>query len=120
MILALPEGEKESKLSEPFLSVGSSVVPSRIDDLEVFARKKISIHKNVHDIKGFYRRIAGKPAYEITAKAKDIKSKKPLVVYQLVVLHELTYYVVLGIVSEDRFYDYLTEFRAVAESLEIL
>jgi hypothetical protein len=122
LLLARPTRSPNSP-SEPLAVVGSSHSPVRIDDLEAFARQRITQTAQIsdlRDIQGESVKVAGRSAYEITAKARDFKSGQALSVYQLVFVEGETYYLVQGMVGESQFDEYLPEFRAIARSLEIL
>ena len=121
LLLTHPERSPTSA-SAPFAVVGSSYNPVAIRDLEVFARQRIAQTAQISDlgdIEGRSVEIAGRPAYEITATAKDARSGERLAVYQLLLVEGETYYLMQGMVGEGEFDDYLPEFRAVARSLEI-
>lgn len=121
ILLAHP-ARSPSSPAEPFAVVGSSYSPVRIDDLERFARQRVTQTAQIsdlRDIQGGYVEAAGRPAYEITARANDLESGESLSVYQLVLVEGDTYYLMQGMVGESRFDEYLPEFREVARSLEI-
>ncbi len=122
LLLAHPERSPSSP-SQPFAVVASSLSPVQIDDLELFARQRIAQTAKISDLKdiqGAAVEVAGRPAYEITAKAKDLKSGDSLLVYQLLLVEGKTYYLMQGMVGESLAEEYLPEFRAIAQSLEIL
>lgn len=122
MLLLAHPARSPSSPSEPFAVVGSSHSPVQIDDLELFARQRITQTAQISDLKdiqGESVEVAGRPAYEITAKAKDLKSGESLSVYQLVIVEGATYYLMQGMVGKSKFDEYLPEFRAIARSLEI-
>jgi hypothetical protein len=122
MLLLSHPSRSPSAPSEPFAVVGSSHSPVQIDDLELFARQRITQTAQIsdlRDIRGGSLEVAGRPAYEITAKAKDLKSGESLSVYQFLLVEGDTYYLMQGMVGESRFDEYLPEFRAIAQSLEI-
>jgi hypothetical protein len=122
-LMLAPPARSPSSPTEPFAVVGASHSPVRIDDLQVFARQRITQTAQIsdlRDIQGESVEIAGRPAYEITAKAKDLKSGESLSVYQLVLVEGETYYLMQGMVGDSQFEEYLPEFRAIARSLEIL
>jgi hypothetical protein len=102
--------------------VGSSHSRVRIDDLELFARQRITQIaqiSNLRDLRGESVEVAGRPAYEITAKANDLESGENLSVYQLLLVEGDTYYLMQGMVGESEFDQYLPEFKEVMRSLEI-
>ncbi len=123
MLLLAHPARSPSSLLEPFAVVGSSHSPVRIDDLELFARQRITQTAQISDLREIHGEsveVAGRPAYEITAKAKDLKSGESLHVYQLVLVEGQSYYLMQAMVGESQFDQYLPEFRAIARSLEIL
>lgn len=122
LLLAPPQRTTAASASEPFAIVGSSHSPVRIDDVELFARQRITQTAKISDlreIRGEGRRVDGRPAYEITAKARDLDTGAPLAVYQFVVVAGETYYLIQGMVGETLSKPYLAEFRQLAASLEI-
>jgi hypothetical protein len=122
MLLLAHSAQSASSPSEPFAVVGASHSPVRIDDIELFARQRITLTAQIADlreIQGESIKVAGGQAYEITAKARDLKSGENISVYQLVLVKGDSYYLMQGMVGDRQFDDYLPEFRAIARSLEI-
>lgn len=106
--------------TEPLLVVGSSLGAVPIDNLETFARSRLAQTSQVtglRDIRGASTVVGALPAYEITAAASDVRSGAPITVYQLMLLRDDVYYLVLGLVGEASASQFLPEFKAVAHSL---
>ena len=120
-MLLLATGPGPNAPAQPFAVVASSFSPVHIDDLELFARQRIAQTAKISDLKdlrGTAVEVAGRPAYEILAKAKDLASGTSLAVYQLVLVVGDTYYLMQAMVGESQLSEYLPEFRAIAFSLE--
>ena len=106
----------------PLIVVGSSFSQQQISNIEDFSRLRIDQTQKITDvsaIEGVDKTVDGRPAYELTARAKDKQSGTPVAVYQLIVVDGQTYYIAQGLVGESSREQYLPQFRAVAESITI-
>jgi hypothetical protein len=123
MLLMSQPGAPRAKSPEaPILVIGPSYHAARIADLAQFARQRIAQTAEVReleDLQGAAATIAGRPAYEITAAAKDRRTGAPLVVYQAAILEGSGYYLVVGMAGAGGADRYLPQFRAIAHSLRI-
>ncbi|MCP3984543.1 MAG: hypothetical protein GY723_09135 [bacterium] len=123
MLLLSDSGQiADSPVAVPFVVVGSSDSPARIEDLEAFAKQRITQTaqvSGVDGIRGEPRQIGARTAYEVIAQAKDQRSGEEVTLYQLIAVDGDTYYMIHAMVARSRFDDYLPEFRQVADSLEI-
>lgn len=122
LLLAAPDTKKLTGPTQPIAVVGMTHSPVAIDDVAAFAKKRITRTaqiKDLKDIKGVEKQVAGRPAYEITALASDKDSGIPLAVYQMVVLDGVDYFITQGLVGEAGADTYMPRFRAIAESMTI-
>jgi hypothetical protein len=106
--------------TEPLLVVASSLSEVEIGDIEAFAKARLMQIVQVKEITGVEGRktvAGGRPAYEIRAAARDLKTGAPLVVYQLVAGMGRQYYLVQGLVGAAAADEYMPEFREIGSSL---
>jgi len=123
MLILKNPARSSASPSEPLAVIGSSHNSVEIEDLELFARQRITQTAEIsdlRDVQGDFIKLAGRMAYEITATARDLESGQNLRIYQIVLVEGDTYYLMQGMVGESKFEDYLPEFRAIARSLELL
>lgn len=107
---------------EPILVVGSAISKTRIPDLAAFASERLAKTAQVKDVtnsKGRALKIAGLAAYELTARAKDLKTGKPLALYQVVISDKDGYHLLQGMVGAEGAEPHLAHFRKVAESFRL-
>lgn len=122
MLLLGPPDFKPGVKAQPIAVVGASLSPTRIDDLELFARQRLiqtADIKDLGEIHGESVEIAGRPAYEITVEAKDSETGEGLLVYQLLLAKGDTYYLMQGMFETVVADEYLLELKALARTLEI-
>jgi hypothetical protein len=122
LLLAAPDTEKLTGPTQPIAVVGMTHSPIVIDDVAAFARERITRTAQItglKDIEGIEKQVAGRPAYEITARASDKDTGTPLAVYQMVVLDGVDYFITQGLVGETGAGVYMPRFRAIAESMTI-
>ncbi len=108
-------------VDNPVFVVGSSFSRFAIDEREKFAEKRITQSDTVQDIQieqssGVI--IDDLRGYELSAKGKDVKSGELMVVYQVLLFEEQTYYIIQGLVSEKEKQDYLATFKDMARSFK--
>jgi hypothetical protein len=104
--------------SDPRLMLGSAYSQVQID-IGKFSRtrlKQIPQVKTLLEISGQPTTIAGQKAFELIARGYDLRTNKPLTVYQAIVVTNKTYYLLQGTVPSTNAPDYLPIFRAVAKS----
>jgi hypothetical protein len=107
-------------VNEPLLIVGSSISEVQIDDVEAFARNRITQTASVREISGFEGApvtVGDSPGYELTAAAADVKSGLPVVLYRAIVVKENVYYIVQGLVGAPGAAKYVPEFRKVLRTM---
>lgn len=105
---------------DPLCLVGSSYREVDIDDLEAFARERLlqtAEVQDIDDIEGESARIDGRPAYVLTADARDLKSGTALRLFQAVAVDGDVYVLVQGMVGKDAAKRYLPAFRKIADGL---
>ncbi|WP_404786708.1 hypothetical protein [Altericista sp. CCNU0014] len=106
--------------SEPLLILGSAYDTVRIRDVAKFSRMRLKALPQVRDlteVSGNSKTIAGHPAFELVARGYDRKTNTPLTVYQAILATKRTYYVLEGLVPNPKAKAYLPIFRAVADTL---
>jgi hypothetical protein len=104
----------------PILSIGPSLSPVAIDDLEQFAKARIVQTATVEGItvlEGKAIVVAGRPAYELTASGIHDTSRVPLVVWQVVLVKGQHYYLAQGRAVAATAETYIPEFRKIVSSL---
>jgi hypothetical protein len=122
LLMAKPGSSKARSPADPIVVVGPAHSPVQIPDLERFAKQRIAQTAEIRDLanlQGQSTTIAGRPAYEITASAKDQKSGAPLAVYQAAVIDGSSYYLVVGMVGESGAATYVPQFKTIAQSLKL-
>jgi hypothetical protein len=108
-------------VDDPVFVVAPSIVEHVILEPDDFARKRIRKTDNVTDIQIEHEKdltIDGLTGYEIVAKASDLTSRKPMLVYQVMLFEEGTYYLMQGLVGAEAGPKYLPSFKALAESFQ--
>lgn len=106
----------------PYLVVGASrgrvnstgIVPlahQRLGQLEAVT--------GLTNIEGHAVDVAGLPAYELTADARDAETDEPVLVYQMLALDADVYFEVQGVVGGAHATRYVSEFRRIAASLQL-
>ncbi|NJM74606.1 MAG: hypothetical protein HC852_01185 [Acaryochloridaceae cyanobacterium RU_4_10] len=106
--------------SDPLLVLGSAYSQVQIEDLGKFSRTRLKQTPEVKDlveISGQPTPIAGQKAFELVARGYDLRTNKPLTVYQVIIATDKTYYIVQGMVPNTSAQDYLPIFRSVAKSV---
>jgi hypothetical protein len=106
--------------SDPLLVLGSAYSQIQIEDLGKFSRTRLKQTPEVKDlveISGQPTPIAGQKAFELVARGYDLRTNKPLTVYQVIIATDKTYYIVQGMVPNTSAQDYLPIFRSVARSV---
>jgi hypothetical protein len=119
LVLAQPDTPRAA--AEPFAVVGASHSEIEIDDVELFSKQRaaqIAQITNLTDLRGSPMEFDGRPGYELTARAKDLNTGTPLVVYQSLVVDGRSYVLTQGLVGEEKSDTYLSQFRAIAASVE--
>lgn len=122
LLLTLAGRKGPVKAEDPLLVVGSAITEVRLSDLRQFAEARIAKTaqvKGIQVIAGGKINVGGLPAYEIQATALDLKTEKPLALYQVIISSPETYYIAQGMVGEANAKKYLPEMRQVARSLTI-
>ncbi len=108
-----------SEPDQAVLVMGSSLSEAAIGDVEAFARDratKITQVGPLRNVKGRALTTDALPGYELVAEANDVKSGKPVRMYQLVLADAATYYLAQGFVSASRDPAILDQFRQVTGS----
>jgi hypothetical protein len=106
--------------SDPLLVVGVAYQEMQIPDIAQFARTRLQQTPQIRDlteVSGDRKTIAGQKAFEIVAQAYDAETKTPLTVYQVIIATDKTYYIVQGLVTRTDAAKYLPIFRTIAESV---
>lgn len=106
----------------PVMTIQPFVMDVTIRDLEAFATQRltqIDAQQNlqVQDMSGEPIEVQGAPGYEITALGTAPDAGIPVVLYQAIVLHEESYYVVQGFVGADLADVYVPEFKKITRSM---
>lgn len=108
-------------VDEPLLVVAQSVSEAAADNLEKFAETRILQTSTLTDFKIEQSNkivIDDLDGYEITAKAKDKKSGRSMVIYQAMLFEGRNYFLVQGLVSDKNRQPYLEIFKEMAKTLE--
>jgi hypothetical protein len=122
LLMAKPGSPKPRSAADPIVVVSPAHSPTPIADLEHFAKQRLAQTAEIRDLanlRGQATTIAGRPAYELSASAKDRKTGAPLAVYQAAVVDGSAYYLVVGLVGESGAKTYVPQFKAVAQSLTL-
>lgn len=122
LLMTQPGAPRASSPAAPLLVIGPSYGAARIADLEQFARQRLARTAEIREleaIEGAAATLAGRPAYEITARAKDLRTGAPLVVYQAAIRDGDGYYLVVGMAGAGGAARYLPQFKRIADSLRI-
>jgi hypothetical protein len=108
---------------DAMLFVGNSMSEVKIDDLEAFARERAGKTARVGPLlnaEGRAVRADGLSGYELVGDTNDLKSRKALRMYQLVLADDANYYLAQGFVSPERSEAMLPEFRKITASFRRL
>ena len=107
---------------DPLFIVGRTVRKVQVEDKQQFAKTRISQTASVKltDI-GEATEIAidGLSGYEILAKAIDLSSGTPMMVYQVILYGDQTYYLMQGLISSSRGPEYVAVFREMAQTFKL-
>jgi hypothetical protein len=106
--------------ASPFLAVGASASQANLDDLEAFARRRITQTANfsqVTNITGSTVTVDGSPAYELFADGVHTESSTPVKLYQMVVAEGSHYHLIQASAGVDIAASFIPEFQAIARSL---
>lgn len=107
---------------EPYAVIGPAAPMAKTIDLSVYAEQRISripALGGVTDLSGRPLKLDGRPAFELTARARDKTTGKRQRIYQLVVLDGNLPYVVLAVAGDARYPAVADAFQALARSVEI-
>lgn len=88
----------------PLVTVGSSLVPVQIGDLPRFARRRLEESTSIEQIEVESERpreLGGLPGHEIVATARDVATRRPVRVTQLLASDGERYYLVQGIADAE-------------------
>ena len=108
-------------VDDPLFLVAQSISKIEVADIEQFATSRISQTATVKDIQIEQSNkvtIDNLPGYEIVAKAKDIKSGEPVLIYQTMLFETQSFYIMQGLVSDKQRQLYLTVFKEMARSFK--
>lgn len=106
--------------ASPFLAVGASASQANLDDLEAFARRRITQTANfsqVSNVTGSTITIDGSPAYELFADGVHTESSTPVKLYQVVVAEGNHYHLIQASAGVDKASEFIPEFQTIARSL---
>jgi hypothetical protein len=106
--------------SDPLLVLGSAYSQVQIEDIRKFSRIRLKQTPEVKDLMEASSQpitIAGQKAFELVARGYDLRTNKPLTVYQVIIATDKTYYILQGMVPSTSAQDYLPIFRSVARSV---
>jgi hypothetical protein len=108
---------------DPLFIVGQSISKFEIDadDTEEFSRSRILQNDSVTEIEIEYSKkmtIDNLNGYEILARGKDVKSGQMMTIYQIMLFESQSYYLMVGLVTENQRQAYLTVFKEMAESFK--
>lgn len=121
-LLILTEGGVEEIVApeNPLLVVGASINDVDLSDLKAFSEERLRRTEQVAGVKnlqGSATKVDGLDAYELTADASDVKSSKPIRLYQLVIADGGSYFLAQGLVGAKRAGEFLGQFHDVATSI---
>jgi hypothetical protein len=106
--------------ASPFLAVGASTSQANLDDLEAFARRRITQTANfsqVANITGSTVTVDGSTAYELFADGVHTESSTPVKLYQLVVADGSHYHLIQASAGVGVAADFIPEFQTIARTL---
>jgi hypothetical protein len=105
---------------EPVCIVGHAAGETHPDGLRSLAELHLRRNTRMTDIKNFDGGpvvVSGVEGYELTADARDLKTRAQMRVYQAVVPGRGGHFTVRGLVAADQAAELVAEFRRVAQSL---
>ncbi|MGA9524437.1 MAG: hypothetical protein WBV82_23480 [Myxococcaceae bacterium] len=120
MVTLSLQGKKVSTPSEPIVVAGFAINKADTRNLKTFSEQRLAWTEHIQNIQGVTGRatsIAGRPAYELTARALDTKTGEPMLVYQVVVPERGSYFLLQGLVGRSDGEKYLPQFKAIAASV---
>lgn len=107
---------------EPFFIVGPAFSKIEVTDQKQFAEKRIAQTAEIKNLSidiSNEIKINGLSGYEIVARAVDVQTNMPLVVYQVMLFEGQTYYIMQGIVGSGLKTEYLDDFHKMARSFRL-
>jgi hypothetical protein len=107
--------------ADPIFVVAPSVTEQAIADPEAFSKQRLLKTNSVIKIEIETSQpvtINTLKGYEIVAKAQDQESGQPMLVYQVMLFDQKGYYIMQGLVGEAAKAEYLTAFKAIAQSFQ--
>ena len=122
MLMFTKNGIFPSKdVSDPLFIVGQSISRIAISDNEEYAKARvlqISQIKNIKIEQSNKIIIDNLNGYEIVANGKDTKSGQPMLIYQVMLFEEKSYFLVQGLVSNENRQANLEVFKQMARTLK--
>ncbi len=104
---------------QAILAVGGSLSDVDVGSLEDFSKERAAqtAHiKELRNVTGRELEIDGLPGYELVAETNDLRTDRPVGLYQLLLVDGRTYYLAQGFVDSGRAPDLLPVFRRVTSS----
>ncbi len=120
VILTKNGAQPPTPASEPLLVVGVAYQETQIPDIAQFARKhlkQVSQVRDLTEVSGDRKTIAGYKAFEIVSEGYDVRTNTSLTIYQVIIATNKTYYLVQGFVARTDTKKYLPIFQSIAESV---
>lgn len=107
---------------EPLFVVGPALSNIEVINQKQFSEKRIAQTEQVKNLAidtSNEINIDGLSGYEIVARALDVETNTPLVVYQVMLFKGKTYYIMQGIVGSKLKTEYVDDFQKMARSFRI-
>ncbi len=104
-------------VNDPLFLVGQSISKTSIPDNEEFAKARVLKISQVTDVKieqSNKIEIDNLNGYEIIANGKDVKSEQPMLIYQVILFEEQSYFLIQGLVTEKNRQSNLEIFKNMA------
>lgn len=106
-------------VDDPLFIIGQALSKLDIDDKQQFAKSRISQTATVSDIEIEQLSqvtVDNLNGYEIFAKGNDRESGNSMLIYQMVLFEDQSYYIMQGLVSSKQGQMYLSVFKDMARS----
>jgi hypothetical protein len=106
-------------VDDPIFVVGQALSKLDVGDKEQFAKSRLSqtgTINNIEIVRLGQVSVDNLPGYEISAKGYDKESGSAMLLYQMVLYEDESYYIMQGLVSSQHGQKYLTVFEQMARS----
>ena len=105
--------------NDPILVVSQAISTVVVIDPKAYSQKRLALTpqaKNIEIVSIDPVTVGGLQGYEIVANAIDASTTKPILLYQVMLFEDRTYYIIQGLVDSNAKSKYLPEFKKIATS----